>query len=88
MDLGFVGLGAFVMQLVFTVLRIIARLFASAPAAEQMFAIALFIFLLLRMPLEVDLFFPFQLSSILICVIWIYLESLSPLRRSLSRVAP
>jgi exopolysaccharide production protein ExoQ len=80
-DLGLVGLGIFVMLLALTVLRIIARLFASKPAAEQMFAMTLFIFLLLRMPLEVDLFFPFQLSSILLCVVWIYLQSSSPLRR-------
>jgi hypothetical protein len=40
-----------------------------------MFAIAVFIFLFLRSPIEVDLFYQFTVPSLLICLIWIYLKS-------------
>lgn len=71
-DLGFVGLSVFAITLAIISARIIARVTFSRSSSEQLFAIALFIFLVLRMPIEVDLFSQFQLASILICIIWIY----------------
>ena len=73
-DLGFVGLGVIVTLAILIVLRIIAVLLRPRPTSQQIFAMTLFVFLLLRMPLEVDLFSQFQIASILICVIWIYLR--------------
>jgi exopolysaccharide production protein ExoQ len=73
-DLGFVGLAVFGLFLVLTVLRIFVCLFGRTASTEQILAMTLFVFLLLRTPLEVDLFFQFQLPSILICLIWIYLK--------------
>ncbi len=75
-DLGVVGLCLFVLLLVLITIRIIVGFFGNALTAEQLFAISLFVFLLFRMPLEVDLFFQFQLPSILIGVVWIYLQRL------------
>ena len=51
-----------------------AILLARPLSSGQLFAITVFMFLLLRTPLEVDLFFQFQIASILLCVIWIYLR--------------
>lgn len=77
-DLGFVGLGVFVILLILIIVRMSALIFGRVTSSENMYAMTLFVFLLLRMPLEVDLFFQFQLASILICVIWIYLQPSSP----------
>jgi hypothetical protein len=44
----------------------------------QIFAISTFLFLLIRFPVEVDLFFQFQLGTILMCVIWVWLEKPRP----------
>ncbi len=76
-DLGLVGLCLFVLLLILITIRIIVGVFGDALTTEQLFAITLFVFLLFRMPLEVDLFSQFQLPSILIGVVWIYLRSLS-----------
>lgn len=73
-DLGFLGLTLFVLTLAGLAAKVIARLSFSRPSAEQLFAISLFIFLTLRTPIEVDLFFQFQLASILFCMIWVYLS--------------
>lgn len=72
-DLGFVGLSCFALTLVATARRLVARLSLGAMSSEQIFAASLFIFLTLRTPIEVDLFFQFQLPSILMGMIWVYL---------------
>jgi len=85
-DLGLVGLAIFVSMISIILIRLFARMTSNSPTSEQMFAIAIFIFLLLRMPVEVDLFFPFQLASILLCLVWIYLQPAAPNRISTSDV--
>jgi exopolysaccharide production protein ExoQ len=82
-DLGFVGLAAFVLLLILIIVRTSAVIVGRVPSSERIYAMTIFVFLLLRMPLEVDLFFQFQLASILICVIWIYLQRSSPSRGEL-----
>jgi exopolysaccharide production protein ExoQ len=82
-DLGFVGLAAFVLLLILIIVRTSAVIVGRVPSSERIYAMTIFVFLLLRMPLEVDLFFQFQLASILICVIWIYLQRSSPWRGEL-----
>ena len=79
-DLGFVGLGVFVILLILIIVRMSAFIFGRVTSSEKIYAMTLFVFLLLRMPLEVDLFFQFQIASILICLIWIYLQPSSPWR--------
>ena len=73
-DLGFVGLGVFVILLILIIVRMSAFIFGRVTSSEKIYAMTLFVFLVLRMPLEVDLFFQFQIASILICLIWIYLQ--------------
>jgi exopolysaccharide production protein ExoQ len=73
-DAGVIGLCMFLATLVGAAFRTVVVLATSKPSAEQIFAITLFLFLLLRTPLEVDLFFQFQLPTILLCLIWIYLK--------------
>ena len=50
------------------------RNYAFNTVPEHVFAMTIFIFLLLRTPIEIDLIFQFQIASILLCVIWIYLR--------------
>lgn len=73
-DLGLAGLAVFVGMLLIIIGRTVAILLARPLSSGQLFAITVFMFLLLRTPLEVDLFFQFQIASILLCVIWIYLR--------------
>jgi exopolysaccharide production protein ExoQ len=82
-DLGFTGLGVFLILSVLIAIRMIATLLSRRPSGEQIFAMTLFVFLLLRMPLEVDLFSQFQLASILMCLIWLYLQPRSSSRHRL-----
>jgi exopolysaccharide production protein ExoQ len=84
-DLGVVGLLLLVGSFVVLIVRVGVAL-VHRPKPEQMFAIAFFLFLLLRTPIEVDLFFQFQIASVLFCVIWIYLRpSLTPAGQPASR---
>jgi hypothetical protein len=53
--------------------RIGSCLLFSRPDAEQMFAIAMFLFHLFRLPIEVDLFWQFQIPTVLLPMIWVYL---------------
>jgi exopolysaccharide production protein ExoQ len=76
-DLGLLGLGVFLANVIGTMRRATATL-RSAPTTAQIFAISTFLFLLLRSPVEVDLFFQFQLAPILMCVIWVWLEEPRP----------
>ncbi len=73
-DLGFVGLFVFIATLCAIMLRSIRALSLGHPNSQQLFALTLFLFLLLRMPIEVDLFYQFQIASILLCLIWIYIS--------------
>src|SRR5262249_18200390 len=45
----------------------------SRPDGDQMFAIAIFLFPLFRLPIEVDLFWQFQIPTVLLSMIWVYL---------------
>jgi exopolysaccharide production protein ExoQ len=72
-DLGYVGLIIFLGTLAAVAGRIGARLLFSRAHAEQIFAVATFAFLVLRMPLEVDLTWQFQISTVLFSLIWVYL---------------
>jgi exopolysaccharide production protein ExoQ len=76
-DLGLPGLGVFLANVIGTMRRAMAT-FLSAPTTVQIFAISTFLFLLIRFPVEVDLFFQFQLGTILMCVIWVWLEKPRP----------
>jgi exopolysaccharide production protein ExoQ len=73
-DLGLIGLSIFVGMLFLIAGRIVVLSVTSVLSIDQMFAASLFVFLLLRTPLEVDLFFQFQIASILIGVVWVYLQ--------------
>jgi exopolysaccharide production protein ExoQ len=90
-DLGFVGLAVLVSMLAIMLVRAIIAL-SGSPRHEQMFAISVFIFLLLRTPIEVDSFFQFDVSTLMTCLIWIYLRPIaaapqSSLQRRLARYA-
>jgi len=73
-DLGLLGLSILVATLVVILGRIARAFVFSKPRPEQMFAIAQFIFMFSRSPIEVDLFFAFSMPSILLSLIWIYLS--------------
>jgi exopolysaccharide production protein ExoQ len=72
-DLGVIGLSVFIATLIVMILRAIGVICSPSLKGEQWFAINILIFFLLRSPIEVDLFFPFNLSSVLICFVWIWL---------------
>jgi exopolysaccharide production protein ExoQ len=72
-DLGFVGLVVLLATIVAIFARIGSCLLFSRPDTEQTFAIAAFLFLLFRFPIEVDLFWQFQIPTIVLSLIWIYL---------------
>jgi exopolysaccharide production protein ExoQ len=73
-DLGLVGL--FVLVATFSV--IIARIFRLVAffqaRPEQVFAIGIFVFFLMRTTFEVDLLWQFQVPSILMCMVWAYMR--------------
>jgi exopolysaccharide production protein ExoQ len=81
-DLGLIGL--FVLLATFTAIarRVVATIVGPRPSPEQLFAITAFIFMLLRTPIEVDLFFQFQLSTIFLCLCWIYLQPRARIARA------
>jgi hypothetical protein len=72
-DLGFVGLFVLLATIVAICGRIASCLLFSRPEAEQIFAIAVFLFLLFRLPIEVDLFWQFQILTVILSLIWVYL---------------
>ena len=72
-DLGYVGLLVLLATLATISARIGSCLLFSRPDAEQIFAIAMFLFHLFRLPLEVDLFWQFQIPTVLLSMIWVYL---------------
>jgi exopolysaccharide production protein ExoQ len=74
-DLGLVGLAIFLATLVAMLLRIARALVFSRIAPESMFAIYVVVLMLLRSPIEVDLFWQFQIPTIVFCMAWIYLAA-------------
>jgi exopolysaccharide production protein ExoQ len=72
-DLGVIGLSVLIATLIVLILRTVAVICSPSPKAEQWFAINMVIFFLPRSLIEVDLFFPFNIPSVLICFIWVYL---------------
>ena len=79
-DLGATGLLILVATFLAISVRILITIFAFRLGWEQMFAIVTFTFLLLRTPIEVDSFYAFQIPTILLSVIWIYLQQSSSAR--------
>ncbi len=77
-DLGLAGLSILVATLVIILGRTGRVFIFSKPQPEQMFAIAQFIFIFSRTPIEVDLFSAFNMPSILLSLIWIYLAPRDP----------
>jgi exopolysaccharide production protein ExoQ len=78
-DLGLTGLLVFIAMLLTIVARVVTAL-STTLRSEQMFAICAFIFFLLRTPIEVDMFFQFEISTIIMCLIWIYIKPNSAIR--------
>jgi exopolysaccharide production protein ExoQ len=72
-DLGYVGLLVLLATLATISVRIGSCLLFSRPDAEQIFAIAVFLFHLFRLPIEVDLFWQFQIPTVFLSMIWVYL---------------
>jgi exopolysaccharide production protein ExoQ len=73
-DLGSTALIILVATFLGLGIRTISTALMPRPKPEALFAIAAFLLLLLRTPLEVDLFFQFQMPTILLCLSWIYLQ--------------
>lgn len=74
-DLGLVGLTILLVTLAAMLLRIARALVFSRIAPESMFAIYVVVLILLRSPIEVDLFWQFQIPTIVFCMAWIYLAA-------------
>jgi exopolysaccharide production protein ExoQ len=70
-DLGVIGLFAFISMIVVVMGRIGLILTYLRPNPAQKLSIACFVFFLLRTPIEVDLFYQFTISTILMSLIWI-----------------
>jgi exopolysaccharide production protein ExoQ len=83
-DLGVIGLSVFIATLMILMLRTVSVICSPSPKAEQWFAVNMFVFFILRSLIEVDLFFPFNIPSIVICLIWVYLPPLRFRRRSVN----
>jgi exopolysaccharide production protein ExoQ len=77
-DVGLTGLALLVATFLAIGIRAVVAILRPRPKPESLFAMAVFIYFLLRTPIEVELFYPFQLPTILICVSWIYLRESSP----------
>jgi exopolysaccharide production protein ExoQ len=77
-DLGLAGLSIFLMNIVVMIMRIGRNIVFSQISPEKMFAIYVVVLLLLRSPIEVDLFWQFQTPTIILCMAWIYLGAPQP----------
>jgi exopolysaccharide production protein ExoQ len=73
-ELGFVGLGILLVTFFCLAVDIFRIILTHNPRREVFFATAAFILVVLRTPLEVDLFYPFQIATILLCLSWVYLR--------------
>jgi exopolysaccharide production protein ExoQ len=74
-DLGLVGLFILVATLIIIVARIVRLILSARPRPEHLFAISIFIFELLRTPIEVEPIFPLQVGTLLLPIIWVYVRS-------------
>jgi len=74
-DLGLVGLAILLVTLAAMLVRIARALVFSPITPESMFAIYVVVLMLLRSPIEVDLFWQFQIPTIVFCMAWIYLAA-------------
>jgi exopolysaccharide production protein ExoQ len=72
-DLGAIGLSVFITTLIVLIFRAVGVICSPSLKGEQWFAINMLIFFILRSPIEVDLFFPFNIPSVVICFVWVYL---------------
>jgi exopolysaccharide production protein ExoQ len=72
-DLGYVGLLVLLATIAVICVRIVSVFLFYRLEAEQIFAIATFLFLLFRLPIEVDLFWQFSPPTIILSMIWVYL---------------
>jgi exopolysaccharide production protein ExoQ len=70
-DLGVIGLFAFIAVIVVILCRVGVILIYLRPNPAQKLSIACLAFFILRSPIEVDLFYQFQVSTILMSWIWI-----------------
>jgi exopolysaccharide production protein ExoQ len=77
-DLGLAGLAIFLVTLVAMLARIVRALVFSRIGPEAIFAIYVVVLMLLRSPIEVDLFWQFQIPTIVFCMAWIYLAAAAP----------
>jgi exopolysaccharide production protein ExoQ len=72
-DLGLAGLLVLLATLGAICARIGSSVLLSRPGAPQFFALGVFLFFLLRLPFEVDLFWAFQPPTVMLSLIWVYL---------------
>jgi exopolysaccharide production protein ExoQ len=72
-DLGYVGLFVLLATVSVICIRIVSVFLLYRLEAQQIFAIAMFLFLLFRLPIEVDLFWQFSPPTIVLSMIWVYL---------------
>lgn len=78
-DLGLTGLAIFALNLIAILLRVWRNVVFSRITPEKMFGIYVIVLLLLRSPIEVDLFWQFQTPTIILCMAWIYLGAPQPM---------
>jgi exopolysaccharide production protein ExoQ len=81
-DLGLVGLFTLLAILLVMGKRAVSAIVSPQPSYEVLFAIAVFLLLLLRTPLEVEMFTQFELATILLCLAWSYLRVASTAGRN------
>ena len=74
-DLGLTGLAILLVTLAAMLLRILRALVFSPIAPESLFGVYVVVLMLLRSPIEVDLFWQFQIPTIVFCMAWIYLAA-------------
>jgi exopolysaccharide production protein ExoQ len=86
-DLGFAGLLVLLATLGAICARIGSSVLLSRTGAPQFFAVGVFLFFLLRSPIEVDLFWPFQIPTVMLSLVWVYL-GLPDQRTASARLAP
>jgi exopolysaccharide production protein ExoQ len=72
-DLGLAGLLVLLATLGAICARFGSFVLLWRPGAPQFFAISVFLFFLLRLPIEVDLFWPFQPPTVMLSLVWVYL---------------
>jgi exopolysaccharide production protein ExoQ len=76
-DLGLVAICLLLITFAAIFVRILSA-FLTVLTIERTFAICIFVFILIRSPVEIDFFFQFWIGSVLICLVWIYLTPSRP----------